>query len=83
MKKKLIKIYLKLWWEKHKFHTLAAMVVIAVFVLVFTFPRKEYFYIDYEGNKGVAAECGKSDVGLWCNREFGGKIMVQEYWQED
>lgn len=55
------------------------MAVIATFVLVFTFPRKEYFYIDYEGNKGVAAECGKSNAGLWCDREFGGKIMVQEY----
>ena len=40
-----------------------------------------YFYIDYAGNKGVADWCGQTDTGLVCDRTYGGKVVVVQYWR--
>lgn len=85
MKKAIFKTYLKLFWMNHKRKVAAGagLVILLAGGIYLLLPHKEYFYIDYEGNRGVAKICRATSAGLYCNREYGGNIMVQEYWQED
>lgn len=40
-----------------------------------------YYYIDTRGNQGVASACWENNSGLVCERAYGGKIAVDEYWR--
>lgn len=43
--------------------------------------HSRYYYIDTQGNKGVATGCYSTDSALFCKRQYGGKIKVIEYWK--
>lgn len=40
-----------------------------------------YYYIDLNGNQGVASACWENNNGLICERAYGGKVAVNEYWR--
>ena len=42
--------------------------------------KSKYFYIDYEGNTGVADWCGATEAGLIC-KTSNGRVMVNQYWR--
>ena len=62
---------------KKKLTCLAAILII--YFNGIKHPR--YFYIDMQGDKGVAIECKEDNGSLICNKEYGGKIIVQQYWK--
>lgn len=41
-----------------------------------------YYYIDMDGNRGTAYKCeAYEQIGLICDKEYNGKIMVRQYWR--
>ena len=86
-----LKIKMRLWWMNHivpnKKKILiggAIFIVLAIVALsIYTYKssHSRYFYIDMQGNKGVATNCRMIEEGLVCDRQYGGKIMVQQYWR--
>lgn len=40
-----------------------------------------YYYTDLNGNQGVASACWENNSGLVCERAYGGKVAVSEYWR--
>lgn len=85
---------IKLWFQKINLKyphlkwvilgILIAGVALLISWLIFLRPvSAHYYYIDYEGNRGVADKCWIYDGGLICNREYGGKIQVMQYWRGD
>lgn len=55
--------------------------IVAIGIRFYINDHSRYFYIDYQGNKGVATWCGQTETGLVCDRIYGGKIIVTEYWK--
>jgi hypothetical protein len=51
--------------------------------LAFAFlrPTAAYYYIDYNGNRGVATKCYEQGENLMCERSYNGKVLVVEYWR--
>ncbi len=59
---------------------LCAAALITTGIIAYHNNYQRYFYIDYEGNRGVANWCGTTEAGLVCDRT-GGRIMVNQYWK--
>ena len=84
------KMKLILWWInfKHKrciIWCAAALLIGCVGTLLLTQETSTaaYYYIDLNGNQGVAKKCWENESGLICDRAYGGKITVREYWKSE
>lgn len=75
-----IKMFLKEKW----IYVLTVFGILLFVMLAFIFitaPNGKYYYIDYNEQKGVANKCWENDDGLYCDRLYGGKIKVLQYWK--
>lgn len=75
-----IKMFLKEKW----IHVLTIFLILLFAILaiiLITAPKGKYYYIDYNEQQGVANKCWENDDGLYCDRIYGGKIKVLQYWK--
>ena len=80
----ILRIKIKKFWICHlygigKYLLCAAAVAGLMILLAVIAAPKEYYYIDYNGDEGVAKNCQMVAAGLVCEKMYGGKIMVKEY----
>ena len=66
------------------------MIIISIILLagiafcIFVLPHNEdkpAYYIDWSGHQGVAIKCWSNEAGLFCEKQYGGIISVQQYWE--
>ena len=83
---KKIKEFFKLIINKAAMHKKVAAIIAAIVVLITALlviwlctRDVKYFYVDINGNKGVADKCWSDDCGLYCSKEIGGAIQVHQY----
>ena len=62
---------------------ITALAAISIYVTAAHFIHKDYYYIDLNGNKGVAKKCWEQECGLFCDRLPNGIVQVQQYWHVD
>lgn len=75
-----IKMFLKEKWIYVLTISLVLLFGMLAIILI-TAPNGKYYYIDYNEQKGVANKCWENDDGLYCDRIYGGKIKVLQYWK--
>ena len=75
-------IIFRLWYYR-KILIIAAIISLIIIIadIFLTRVTETYYYIDFNGEVGVATECWEGGNGLICNRLYGGKQVVQQYWQ--
>ena len=82
------KIFLKAALINHrhpklKYWIIAAIAGLLILVVgvsaLYSNTSAQYYYVDLNGNRGVADSCWESRGQLICNRTYGGKIVVQQY----
>lgn len=75
--------YIKPHKKKVILFTILAFVIMICGVGIYNHitDSRRFFYIDYEGNRGVSNWCRTIEAGLVCDRTYGGRIMVNQYWR--
>jgi len=79
---------INLWWRNNKKKIMCGgliflgLVLLGIGIWAYVYARPHYFYIDMEGNKGIAKWCKEVSAGLICQRDHGGKVLVSQYWKE-
>ena len=61
--------------------TLIAILAIVTASLHYINSHRRFFYRDLNGNIGIAASCETLPQQLICDREYGGRVVVQSYWE--
>ena len=65
---------------------IAGIVALIILGLGLRLPKPStsaFYYVDFEGQLGVAKNCWENKNGLICERAYGGKQLVQQYWEEN
>jgi len=69
--------------NKKKILLIAGILVILLIIIIKDTKKPVvYYYIDWDNNRGVATQCWENkESGLFCDRGYGGKIAVKQYWR--
>ncbi len=77
-------IRLKLFWmNKRKWLIVlgAILGIIIVWAIVAACTTSRFFYIDWDGNSGVADKCWVDNGRLLCEKMYNGVVNVRQYWK--
>lgn len=69
--------------SKKKIILIAAFLILLIIMVIKDIKKPVvYYYIDWDGERGVATECWENkESGLFCKKNYGGKIAVKQYWR--
>jgi len=88
MKTTVYKIILDIALLNHKRPWLKFVIVLGIIAAIASFyilraESRIYYYRDWDNNLGVADKCWVDSGKLICDRTYGGKISVKEFWYEE
>jgi len=85
MKTSLLKFLLDIAMINHRRPWLKYVIVLGIIAVIAGYviwkaDSRIYYYKDWDDNIGVADKCWVNEHGLICDRKYGGKIQVKEFW---